>query len=94
MRMITIAPVVWTLLRPGKHAHPDQTVIGIAAPLLYRIRSSRLESFETLRKIYREQVRGGDILFLPALNLLFILGLIEYRPKTDSIEYAGPHETI
>ncbi|WP_414590540.1 ABC-three component system middle component 8, partial [Anabaena sp. CCY 9614] len=33
---------------------------------------------------------GGETLFLPSLNFLFLLGLVEYRPKTDAIEYLGP----
>lgn len=82
------------MLRPGKHAHPDQTVIGVATTLLAQVRRTRLESYEDMRTFVREQVQGGDLLFLPALNLLFLLGLIKYRSKTDAIEYAGPHETI
>lgn len=34
------------------------------------------------------------MLFLPALNLLFLLGLIEYRPKTDAVEYVGSNEAV
>ncbi|WP_416777131.1 ABC-three component system middle component 8 [Xenorhabdus budapestensis] len=34
------------------------------------------------------------MLFLPALNFLFLMGLIEYHTKIDSIEYVGPNETI
>ena len=37
---------------------------------------------------------GGDVLFLPALNFLYLMGLIDYRPKTDAVEYVGPNETV
>lgn len=37
----------------------------------------------------RKAVAGGDVLFLPSLNCLYLLGLIEYHPKTDAIEYVG-----
>ena len=37
---------------------------------------------------------GGASLFLPALSLLYLLGVIAYRPKTDSLEYVGPNETL
>ncbi len=30
------------------------------------------------------------MLFLPALNFLFLMGLIEYHQKNDAIEYIGP----
>jgi len=39
-------------------------------------------------------VVGGDVLFLPALNFLYLMGLIEYRPKTDAVEYVGPNEAV
>jgi hypothetical protein len=34
------------------------------------------------------------VLFLPSLNFLYLLGLVDYRPKTDSVEYSGPNETL
>lgn len=78
------------LLRPTKHAHPDRTVISAALLLLARLKSRRLENYQSLREFAKTRVRGGDVLFLPALNFLFLMGLLEYRPKTDSIEYLGP----
>jgi len=47
-----------------------------------------------LRAFAKKKVVGGDVLFLPALNFLYLLGLIEYRPKIDAVEYAGPNETV
>jgi hypothetical protein len=78
------------MLRPTKHSHPDRTVINVALLLLTRLKSKRLDEYYILRKFAKKAVTGGDILFLPALNFLFLMGLIEYRPKTDSVEYLGP----
>ncbi|MHB8088249.1 MAG: ABC-three component system middle component 8 [Anaerolineaceae bacterium] len=80
------------MLRPTKHTHPDRTVINVSLFLLTRLRKRRLEGFSELRNYARVVVSGGEVLFMPALNFLFLLGLIEYRPKTDSIEYVGPNE--
>lgn len=82
------------MLRPTKHSHPDRTIIGVALLLLGRLKSRRLDEYDGLRKYARKAVAGGDVLFLPALNFLFLLGLVEYRPKTDSIEYRGPNEAL
>lgn len=82
------------MLRPTKHSHPDRTVVGVALVLLSRLKSRRLDEYDALRKFARRAIAGGDVLFLPALNFLFLLGLVEYRPKTDSLEYLGPNETI
>lgn len=78
------------MLRPTKHAHPDRTVVNVALVLLTRLRKRRLEGYAPLRTHIKKAVDGGDVLFLPALNFLFLLGLIEYRPKTDAVEYIGP----
>lgn len=82
------------MLRPTKHSHPDQTVINLSVLILKKIRKSRIEEFSKLQDFAKKSLRGGEFLFLPALNFIFLLGLIEYRPKTDVVEYIGPNETI
>jgi hypothetical protein len=82
------------MLRPTKHSHPDRTMINVSLLLLTRLRARRLDEYDRLRKYAKEIVAGGDVLFLPALNFLYLMGLIEYRPKTDAVEYVGPNEAI
>ena len=82
------------MLRPTKHSHPDRTVIYASMLILTRLKECRVEEFYVLRKHIKRSISGGDVLFLPALNLLFLMGLIDYRPKTDAVEYLGPNETI
>ena len=82
------------MLRPTKHSHPDRTVINVSVLLLARLKTRRLEDYYGLRSYAKRAVIGGDVLFLPALNFLFLMGLIDYRPKTDAVEYLGPHEVI
>lgn len=82
------------MLRPTKHSHPDRTVINVSMLLLSRLKSRRVDEYDVLRKYAKKTVAGGDVLFLPALNFLFLLGLIEYRPKTDAVEYVGPNEAF
>ena len=82
------------MLRPTKHSHPDRTVISVALLLLTRLKIRRVDEYDVLRKFAKKSVVGGDVLFLPALNFLYLMGLIEYRPKTDAVEYVGPNETV
>jgi ABC-three component (ABC-3C) system Middle Component 8 len=82
------------MLRPTKHSHPDRTIVNLSVLLLARLKNRRLEDYFGLQKYAKKSVNGGDVLFLPALNFLYILGLIDYRPKTDSVEYLGPHEAV
>ena len=82
------------MLGPTKHSHPDRTVINLSVLLLARLKARQLEDYENLRKYAKKAVIGGDVLFLPALNFLFLMGLIDYLPKTDAVEYLGPNEAI
>jgi hypothetical protein len=82
------------VLKPSKHSHPDRTVINVALLLLTRLKKRRLEGFDGLREYAKKAVAGGDVLFLPALNFLYLLGLIDYHPKRDTVEYLGPNEAI
>jgi len=82
------------MLRPTKHSHPDRTVINVSLLLLTRLKKDRIGDYAALRKHIKKMIIGGDVLFLPALNFLYLLGLIEYRQKTDAIEYIGPNEAV
>lgn len=82
------------MLRPTKHSHPDRTVINVALLLLVRLKDRRVDEYGALRKYAKKTVTGGDVLFLPALNFLYLVGLIDYRPKTDAVEYVGPNEAV
>jgi len=82
------------MLRPTKHSHPDRTVINVALLLVARLKARRVDEYDVLRKFAKKRVTGGDVLFLPALNFLYLMGLIEYRPKTDAVEYVGPDEVV
>ena len=82
------------MLRPTKHSHPDRTVINVSLMLLARLKARRVDEYDVLRKFAKKSVVGGDVLFLPALNFLYLMGLIEYRPKTDAVEYMGPNEAV
>ena len=82
------------MLRPTKHSHPDRTVINVSLLLLSRLKARRFDEYSVLRTFAKKRVLGGDVLFLPALNLLYLLGLVDYRPKTDIVEYVGPNETV
>lgn len=82
------------MLKPSKHSHPDRTVINVALLVLGRLRQQRLCTYDSLLAYARKAVNGGDVLFLPSLNFLYLLGLIEYHPKNDAIEYVGQNEAV
>ncbi|WP_322096402.1 ABC-three component system middle component 8 [Oceanibaculum pacificum] len=59
-----------------------------------QLRTKRLCDYNSLFTYARKAVVGGDVLFLPSLNFLYLMGLVEYHPKTDAFEYVGQNEAI
>jgi hypothetical protein len=72
--------------------HPDRMVINVSLLLLARLETCRVDKYNLLRTFAKKAITGGDVLFLPALNLLNLIGLIDYRPETDVVEYVGSSE--
>lgn len=77
------------MIRPTKHSHPDKTVVSLAVLILARLKAKRVLSFDELLNVAKVRISGAEFIFLPALNLLFLLDLLEYRPMIDSFEYTG-----
>ena len=78
------------MLRPNKHSDPQLTVLPIAGELLKKLRSKRSCTVADLRK-HVEGIGTDRIPLLePSIAVLYLLGLVEYRRKTDSMEYVGP----
>jgi len=77
------------MIRPSKHSHPDKTLVSSSTILLKRLKKRRSASFDELREYHSKNDSDVDSLFLTAINLLFLLGLVEYRPQNDTFEYVG-----
>jgi hypothetical protein len=82
------------MLRPSKYSHPDRTLLNVSVILLAYLKEHQLAKFDTLLSVCKQNVESSELLFLPALNFLYLLGLIEYHPKTDVVEYVGPLESF
>lgn len=78
------------MLTPSKNSHPDATVVAAATAALEALRRERVLRFDELRAVLEERVRGDEYLLTPAVSLLFLLHLVEYRSVNDSFEYVGP----
>lgn len=78
------------MLKPTKHTDPSRSVLAVSALLLGYVRQRRTASFKELREHLRAHKPGTDRLFVPAASLLYLLGLVEYRRKTDAFEYLEP----
>jgi hypothetical protein len=72
----------------------DRMIIDVSLLLLARLETCRVDKYNILRTYAKKAVAGGDALFLPALYLLTLTGLIDYRPETDVVEYVGSGEAV
>ncbi len=75
------------MLKPNKHTNLDMSVLGVSAVILERVKKRRVVKYEDLRTYCLSKRQELDELFIPALNLLYLLDRIEYHQKTDSVEY-------
>lgn len=78
------------MLRPNKHSDPQLTVLPVAGDLLKQLRKKRSCSIAELRKYVEDVGQDRMPLLLPSISMLYLLGLVEYRRKTDCMEYIGP----
>lgn len=79
------------MIRPGKHLNLNLCVLRIATIVLSQLQRHRVENFQTLLQKVRD-IAGDDaeVWFIPALDLLFLLGRINYLPQRDTVEYVAP----
>lgn len=78
------------MLFPSKHSEPDQTVLAGSTVLLRELRRKRVVGFDELRDSLTSTAgTSTDFVFLPAIGLLHLLGLVEYRSTVDAFEYRG-----
>lgn len=79
------------MLFPSKHDNPDQTVIALAGIMISYLSRYQVVEYNTLVRYCRKRVDQAEYLFSPAISLLFLLGLVEYLPKSDSFEWRKKH---
>ncbi|MEU4445462.1 ABC-three component system middle component 8 [Actinosynnema sp. NPDC050801] len=77
------------MLLPNKHSHPDETVLAAATLLLKALRRKRAVAYDELKAVLEKRSDSADYLFTPAVSLLYLLGLVDYRKTVDTFEYTG-----
>lgn len=76
------------MLIPKKHLNLDVSVLRVSAIMLQELKKRGVVGFERLReKVIKRVGPDGELVFLPALNLLYLLGVLDYHIKNDILEY-------
>lgn len=80
------------MIRPAKHLNLNTCVLRVASRLLARLQRERICRFNELRDSVSDLGEDADVVFLPTIHFLYLLGRVEYHPQTDSFEYLQPQK--
>lgn len=75
------------LLSPNKNSDPDLTILAAASVILSQLKKKKIKTISELGKDLIRYNKKSISLLEPSLELLFLLGLIEYHKKNDLVEY-------
>lgn len=78
------------MIRATKHLNLNTCVLRASSRLLAKLQAERLCGYEALRSSLMGLDSDADILFLPTIHFLFLLGRVNYHAQTDSFEYIQP----
>lgn len=78
------------MIRASKHLNLNTCVLRASSRLLAKLQAERLCGYEALRNSLSSLDHDADILFLPTIHFLFLLGRVNYHAQTDSFEYIQP----
>lgn len=80
-----------SMLIPYKYMNLEHSVLSVASKILFNIKRYQVISFADLKErvSFSQALVGDNDIFVAALNLLFLLELIEYTEKNDSFFFLG-----
>lgn len=85
------------MLTPDKHTNLELCVLNLAGKILMQLKTKRIVKYKVLLEhLYPDNADdttkvGIRYNFLPAINLLYLLGILEYHKVMDSFEYIERH---
>jgi hypothetical protein len=83
------------MIKPAKHLNLDVCVVRIAAIILSHLQRHRVENCTKLLAKVRETAgTDAEVWFLPALDLVYLLGRLQYQAKNDTFEYIAPPSKV
>lgn len=76
------------MLRARKHLDPNTCTLRVMALILFELTRRRSVPFEDIRKLVI-RIAGDDaaLSLVPAIEVIFLLGRVQYHEKTDTFEY-------
>ncbi|WP_262244837.1 ABC-three component system middle component 8 [Serratia liquefaciens] len=74
---------------PNKSSDPELTILAVSATILKILKKKKVALYSEIYHEIGKQNDKATYLFNMALELLFLMALIEYYPKNDLLEYIG-----
>jgi hypothetical protein len=76
------------MLTPRKHLDLESSLIRVASIMIKELHRRGIIDMPTLRRRVIKRIgANGEMMFLPALGFLFLLGRVDYHVQNDTIEY-------
>ncbi|MCZ0738660.1 ABC-three component system middle component 8 [Phreatobacter sp. AB_2022a] len=76
------------MLTPRKHLDLNTSLLRVAAIMLKELhKRGVIEMMMLKQRVIRRVGSNGELMFLPALNFLYLLGKVEYHVQNDTLEY-------
>ena len=76
------------MLTPRKHLDLDSSLLRVASIMLKELhRRGAIEITTLKQRVIKRIGANGEMMFLPALSFLFLLGRVEYHVQNDTLEY-------
>ncbi len=74
------------MIKPNKYTNIDLCVVNIGGVILKSLYSCPIQTYEELENLVANTYgESAKVVFINALSFLYLLGLIEYQPSTDTI---------
>ena len=76
------------MLTPRKHLDLNTSLLRVSAIMLKELhKRGVVETLALKQRMIRRVGSNGELMFLPALSFLYLLGKVEYHVQNDTLEY-------
>lgn len=82
------------MITPTKYMDLDLSVVRVSSIIIKLFKKNRVMEYGEVLEYLISKI-GEDVkhVFVPALDFLYLLGMIEYHLQTDSLEFTGKNDT-
>lgn len=81
------------MIRPTKYMDPNTSILNVSAEVLAELMKTSIRTLQELDELVQTRIEEkARINFIPAINLLYLIGCIDYDVETDAVYYLKEKE--